>query len=146
MFDQLTHYTDVLAIVGDILTIRAEGVGFGDLAVVENWDGSTSLAQVNELQDDRVSLQVFTGGKGLSTQARVRFLGHPFQVPYSANILGRIFNGAGETIDGGPELFDDPRINVGGPSVNPVTREAPRIGPSSDRMPSPPTQFCHRRS
>jgi V/A-type H+-transporting ATPase subunit B len=47
------------------------------------------------------------------------------QVPYSANILGRVFNGAGDTIDGGPPLFDDPRIDVGGPSVNPVTRELP---------------------
>jgi V/A-type H+-transporting ATPase subunit B len=125
MLQDLTYYTDVLGIVGDILTVRAKDVGFGDLAVVENWDGETSLAQVVELQDDSVSLQVFTGGKGLSTEARVRFLGHPFQVPYSTNILGRIFNGAAEMIDGGPELFDDPRINVGGPSVNPVTREPP---------------------
>ncbi|MEM9646202.1 MAG: V-type ATP synthase subunit B [Planctomycetota bacterium] len=126
MLDQLTHYTDVLGIVGDILTIRAKDVGFGDLAVVENWDGAASLAQVIELHEDSVSLQVFSGGKGLSTEARVRFLGHPFQVPYSANILGRIFNGAGDTIDGGPDLYDDPRIDVGGPSINPVTRDLPQ--------------------
>jgi V/A-type H+-transporting ATPase subunit B len=125
MLDQLTYYTEVLGIVGEILTIRASNVGFGDLAIVENWDGETSFAQVIELQHDSVSLQVFSGGKGLSTQARVRFLGHPFQVPYSVNILGRVFNGAGETIDGGPDLFDDPRIDVGGPSVNPVTRDLP---------------------
>ena len=125
MLQELTYFTDVLGIVGDILRVRAEDVGFGDLAIVENWDGQTSLAQVIELQDDAVSLQVFTGGKGLSTQARVRFLGHPLQVPYSSNILGRVFNGAAETIDGGPEMFDDPRINVGGPSVNPVTRDLP---------------------
>ena len=112
MLQDLTYYTDVLGIVGDILRVRARNVGFGDLAVVENWNGETSLAQVIELQDDSVSLQVFTGGKGLSTEARVRFLGHPFQVPYSSNILGRIFNGAADMIDGGPELFDDPRINV----------------------------------
>lgn len=125
MLQDFTYYTDVLGIVGDILRIRAKDVGFGDLAIVENWDGETSLAQVIELQDDSVSLQVFTGGKGLSTEARVRFLGHSFQVPCSPNILGRIFNGAAETVDGGPELFDDPRIDVGGPSVNPVTRELP---------------------
>ncbi len=125
MLQELTYYTDIVGIVGDILRVRASGIGFGDLAVVENWDGSTSLAQVIELQDDEVSLQVFTGGKGLSTQARVRFLGHPLQVPYSSNILGRVLNGAGAVIDGGPALFDDPRIDVGGPSVNPVTRELP---------------------
>ena len=44
MLQDLTHYTDVLGIVGDILRIRARDVGFGDLAVVENWDGETSLA------------------------------------------------------------------------------------------------------
>ena len=125
MLQELTHYTDVLGIVGDILRIRARDVGFGDLAVVENWDGETSLAQVVQTHDDEVSLQVFTGGKGLSTDATVRFLGHPMRVSYSDNILGRVFNGAGETVDGGPPLFDDPQINVGGPSVNPVTRDLP---------------------
>ena len=125
MLRELTYYTNVLGIVGDILRVKATDVGFGDLAVVENWDGQTSLAQVVEMQGDAVSLQVFAGGKGLSTQARVRFLGHPFQVPYSENILGRVMNGAGEPIDGGPPLYDDPRLEVGGPSVNPVTRELP---------------------
>jgi V/A-type H+-transporting ATPase subunit B len=125
MLPELTYHTEVLGIVGDILRVRARDVGFGDLAEVENWDGAKSLAQVVELQDDAVSLQVFAGGKGLSTEARVRFLGHPFRVPFSDNILGRVLNGAAETIDGGPELFDDPRIDVGGPSVNPVSRNLP---------------------
>ena len=80
MFDELTYYTHVLSIVGDILKIRARDVGLGDMAVVENWDGETSLAQVIEIQRDEVSLQVFTGGKGLSTEARVRFVGHPTKV------------------------------------------------------------------
>lgn len=125
MLQDLTYYTNVVSIVGDILTVRAPGIGFGDLAVIENWNGDTSLAQVIELQGEDVSLQVFTGGKGLSTEAKVRFLGHPMQVPYSQNIMGRIFNGAGELIDSGPPLFDDPQIDVGGPSVNPTTRELP---------------------
>lgn len=125
MLPELTYHTEVLGIVGDIIRVRARDVGFGDLAEVENWDGAKSLAQVVELQDDAVSLQVFAGGKGLSTEARVRFLGHPFRVPFSDNILGRVLNGAAETIDGGPELFDDPRIDVGGPSVNPVSRNLP---------------------
>jgi V/A-type H+-transporting ATPase subunit B len=125
MRQEMKQYTDVLGIVGDILRIRASDIGFGDLAVVENWDGEKSLAQVVQTDGDEVSLQVFLGGKGLSTEATARFLGHPMQVSYSANILGRVFNGAGETVDGGPPLFDDPKINVGGPSVNPVTRELP---------------------
>ena len=101
MIPDLVRHTRVLAIVGDILTIRAEGVGLGELAIVDNWDGQSSLAQVIELRDDRASLQVFSGAKGLSTEARVRFLGHASQVTYSPNILGRIFDGAGSPIERG---------------------------------------------
>lgn len=119
MLKELTLYTRVIGIVGDILKVRATDVGFGDLAVVENWNSDTSLAQVIELDGDVVSLQVFTGAKGLSTEAKVRFLGHPMRVPYSPNILGRVFDGAGNVVDGGPQLFDDPRINVGGPTGEP---------------------------
>jgi V/A-type H+-transporting ATPase subunit B len=126
MIPELVRYTRVLSIVGDILKIRAKDVGLGDLAVVENWDGEKSLAQVIEMERDEVSLQVFAGGKGLSTEAKVRFLGHPSRVTYSPNILGRVFNGAGEPIDGGPTLVDDPRVDVGGPSVNPTMRIVPQ--------------------
>ncbi len=126
MIKDLLRYTKVISIVGDILTIRAADVGLGDLALVENWDGELSLAQVIEIQREDVSLQVFAGGKGLSTEAKVRFLGHPAQVTYSPNIMGRIYNGAGEPIDGGPELLDDQRIDIGGPSVNPTLRIVPK--------------------
>jgi V/A-type H+/Na+-transporting ATPase subunit B len=126
MIPDLVRHTKVLAIVGDILKVRASGVGFGDLAVVENWDNRRSLGQVIELERDIVSLQVFSGGKGLSTQAKVRFLGHPTQVTYSPNILGRIFRGSGEPLDGGPDLSDEPTLPIGGPSVNPKMRIVPQ--------------------
>ena len=69
--------------MGDLLKIRAQDVGLGDMALVEMPDGAQSLAQAIELDGDQVSLQVFGGGKGLSTQATARFLGHPTQVTYS---------------------------------------------------------------
>lgn len=126
MIRDLLLHTKVISIVGDILTIRAEDVGLGELALVESEDGESSLAQVVEIRQERVSLQVFRGAKGVTTNARVRFLGHPSQVAYSPNILGRIFNGAGVPIDGGPELSDEPQVNAGGPSVNPVLRIVPK--------------------
>lgn len=126
MLDDLTFYTHILSIVGDIIKVRAKHTGLGDLAVVENWDGERSLAQVIAIEKDEVSLQVFTGGKGLSTEARIQFLGHPSQVTFSENILGRVFNGAGEPVDGGPSLKGDPRVEIGGPSVNPVMRIVPK--------------------
>jgi V/A-type H+-transporting ATPase subunit B len=101
----LVRQTRLLEIVGDTIRVRAKGVAFGDIAVVENVDGEISTARVVELNRDMASLQVFTGGKGLSTDARVQFLGRPFEVTYSENILGRIF-----------------RIKAGGPTVNPIMR------------------------
>ena len=126
MISELVRHTRVLAIVGDILKVRGSDVGFGDLAIVENWDGRRSLGQVIELKRDVVSLQVFSGGKGLSTQAKVTFLGHPTQVTYSPNILGRVFRGSGEPLDGGPDLSNEPTIPIGGPSVNPMMRIVPQ--------------------
>jgi len=125
MFEQLVRYTEVLAIVGDILKVRAKDVGFGDLAMVENWNGEESLAQVIQIEGEEISLQVFMGGQGLSTDAKVRFLNHPMQVTYSDNILGRVFRGTGEPMDNGPVLSNDPKIDIGGPAVNPVMRTLP---------------------
>src|SRR5215510_5620781 len=121
----LLRYTHATAIVGDILKMRARDIGLGDMAIVEIGDGEQSLAQVIQLEGEDVSLQVFGGGKGLSTQATVRFLGHPTQVTYSPNILGRVFRGDGEPMDSGPDLSGDRHVDIGGPSVNPVTRIVP---------------------
>lgn len=121
----LIRYTRLLEIVGDLIRVKAQGVAFGDIAIIENIDGERSLAKVVDLDRDIVSLQVFSGGKGLSTDAKVNFLGRPLDVVYSDNILGRVFRGSGEPIDGGPDLPTDPRIPVGGPTVNPVMRVMP---------------------
>ena len=125
ILQNLIRHTRLLEIVGDLIRVSAQGVAFGDLAMVENIDGEKSLAKVVDIDRDIVSLQVFSGGKGLSTDAKVNFLGHPLDVVYSDNILGRIFRGSGVPIDGGPELPVDPRIPVNGPTVNPVMRVMP---------------------
>ncbi len=126
MREVLQRHTRIQEIVGDIVKVKAGGVGYGDLAVIENYDAEQSLAQVIHLDRDLVSLQVFSGGRGISTQANVRFLGHPMQVTYSPNILGRIFNGTGQAIDGGPELDAEPQVPIGGPTVNPMMRVMPK--------------------
>jgi V/A-type H+-transporting ATPase subunit B len=117
-------YSKIESITGSVITVRAEGVRYGDLAEVDTVFG-TSLAEVNRLQDNLVSLQVFAGGRGISTGDTVRFLGHPMQVPFSGNLLGRVFSGSGEPRDKGPELHEN-LIPIGGPSVNPAERIIPR--------------------
>jgi len=125
MVNELLRHTRLLEIVGDTARVKSKNAAFGDIALVENVGGETSLAKVIELDGDVVSLQVFAGGKGLSTDAAVRFLGHPLEVVYSENILGRIFNGSGEPVDGGPDLSTEPRIPTGTPTINPTMRVMP---------------------
>jgi V/A-type H+-transporting ATPase subunit B len=125
MTSDLVRHTGILEIVGDMIRVKADGTALGDLAMVEDTNGETSVARIVEINRGVVTLQVFTGGKGLSTEASVRFLGHPFQVTYSENILGRVFNGAGEPIDGGPDLSRDNKVNTGSPTVNPLMRVMP---------------------
>jgi V/A-type H+-transporting ATPase subunit B len=126
----LVSYSEILAIVGDIVRVKVpeEESGNGmspcleDLAVLEAVDGNLSLAQVIGIKRDVVALQVFNGTRGISTDSIVRFLGHPMQASYSGNIFGRVFRGTGEPIDGGPDLANDPKVTIGGPSVNPMRR------------------------
>ena len=133
MTQELVRYSRVLEIVGDILKVRVPPAGngrdaavrFGDLAVLEGEEAQRSLAQVINIDRDVVSLQIFTGTKGVSTGSTVTFLGHPMQTTYSANILGRVFDGTGNPIDSGPDLSMDPKVNIGGPSVNPSERIVP---------------------
>jgi V/A-type H+-transporting ATPase subunit B len=126
MFEKLKTHTHILEIVGDLLKVRADDVPYSSLAVVVNPDGEQSLAQVIQLHENIVSLQVFAGGSGLSTRSQVRFLGHPMQVSYSKNILGRVFRGSGLLIDGGPPLDDEPKINISSATVNPMMRVMPK--------------------
>jgi V/A-type H+-transporting ATPase subunit B len=128
MPESLLFHTRTLSIVGDVLRIALpkdadEGPSFGDLAEIRDEHGRPRIAQVVKLDEDAASLQVFAGAKGLTTSAKVRFLGHPPDVVFSANILGRVFGSDGAPMDDGPALTTDPRIAIGGPSVNPVRRK-----------------------
>ncbi|MDD4183363.1 MAG: V-type ATP synthase subunit B [Candidatus Omnitrophica bacterium] len=116
-------YTNISQISGDVITVSADGVGYMEIAQVETKLG-TSLAQVIRLDGDKVYLQVFAGSKGISTGDKVRFLGHPMQISSGESLLGRIFSGAGEPLDNGPNLSEN-IIDIQGPPVNPVKRIIP---------------------
>ena len=117
-------YSKIESITGSVITVQAENIRYGDLAEVDTVFG-TSLAEVNRLEGNIVSLQVFAGGRGISTGDTVRFLGHPMQVSFSENLLGRVFTGSGAPRDKGPALREN-YIPIGGPSVNPAQRIVPR--------------------
>ena len=117
-------YTKIESIVGNVISVKADGVRSGDLAEVTTKTGK-SYANVIKLDGELVSLQVFSGASGISTGDSVRFLGVPMRVSFSDNLLGRVFDGAGKPRDNGPELEDN-MIPIGGPSVNPARRIVPK--------------------
>ncbi len=123
---RLLRHTQVVDIVGDLIRVRAPGVALGETAVVDNVDGESSVGVVVELDGELASLQVFGGGIGISSEARVRFLGHALRATCSKNILGRTFRGTGEPIDGGPDLSGESQVELAGPTVNPVMRSLPK--------------------
>lgn len=108
--DQLTKAT---------CSLRATGIGNEEMAIVHN-----RLAQVVKIQNDMVTLQVFSGTEGIPTNAEVVFLGHAPQLTISENLCGRFFNAYGHPIDGGAEIEGEV-VEIGGPSVNPVRRKQP---------------------
>ena len=95
-------YNRIESITGNVITVRAKGIRNNELATISTRFGK-SLAEVNKIEGDLVSLQVFAGGKGVSTGDEVRFLGQEMRVSFSEDLQGRVFNG----------------------SANPLTRDRP---------------------
>jgi V/A-type H+-transporting ATPase subunit B len=117
------YYDEISRIAGNVVTVAADGIGYEELAIITT-PTKSSLAQVIRIDANHVSLQVFAGTQGISTSDRIRFLGHPMQVPFSDELLGRIFDGSGRPRDGLPEVKADP-VELGSPPVNPVKRRMP---------------------
>ena len=113
-------YSRIESITGSVITVKADNVTYGELAEIETRYGK-SLAEVNKIDGNIVSLQVFAGGRGVSTGDHIKFLGHRMEVSFSDNLLGRIFNGSADPRDNGPSLADN-LVTIGGPSVNPSRR------------------------
>jgi len=112
-------YTELSQITKATCSLKAEGVGYEDMAVV---DGRP--AQVVRIAGDTVTLQVFPGTEGIATDAEVVFLGHPPRVKVGDDMVGRFFDAYGNPLDEGPEVDGEQR-EIGGPALNPVRRHKP---------------------
>ncbi|GAP69033.1 archaeal/vacuolar-type H+ATPase subunit B/Vma2 [Bacteroidales bacterium 6E] len=112
-------YTKLTNITKATVTLKAEGVGYDEIASVHG-----RLAQVVKIMGNEITLQVFEGTEGIPTNAEVSFLARPPQLKVSDELAGRFFNAFGEPIDGGPEIQGEVR-DIGSPSVNPVRRKQP---------------------
>ncbi|KGN92578.1 V-type ATP synthase subunit B [Porphyromonas canoris] len=112
-------YTEVTKITKATCTIKAQDVGYDELATIDG-----KLAQVVKIQDDEVTLQVFRGTEDIRTNAEVVFLGNSPSLKVGPSLAGRFLNAYGEPIDDGPQL-EGKQVEIGGPSVNPVRRQQP---------------------
>lgn len=120
-----TVYDRINDMRGNLITVTAEGVGLGELARIDMQNGRHVYATVLKVEGDKAILQVFQNTRGISTEDKVVFLNRQMQVTYGDSLLGRRLSGAGEPIDGGPDIVGD-SINIGTTSFNPIRRIIPR--------------------
>lgn len=122
------EYTTIKEISGPLLFVESvRGVGYGELARIKTPSGEERRGQVLEIGGGIAVVQVFEGTTGLDVgKTRVRFTGETVKLPVSNDMLGRIFDGSGRPIDGGPRIIPDDYLDVNGNPINPFAREYPR--------------------
>ena len=122
------EYTTIKEISGPLLFVESvRGVGYGELARIRTPSGEERRGQVLEIGGGVAVVQVFEGTTGLDVgKTRVRFTGETVKLPVSNDMLGRIFDGSGRPIDGGPRIIPDDYLDVNGNPINPFAREYPR--------------------
>jgi V/A-type H+-transporting ATPase subunit B len=120
------EYKTISEIAGPLVFVeKTEPVGFGELVQIAMPDGSTKRGQVLDTSKDIVVVQVFEGTSGIDRASGVKFLGETIKLSVSKEMLGRIFNGAGEPIDGGAPIVPEKRSEIIGAAINPYSRASP---------------------
>lgn len=110
-----------------IVTVdKVRDVGYGEIVTITS-EGKTYTGEVMAIEDDLAMVQVFGDTTGMTVDnAVVTFEGRPLSLPLNASILGRVFDGLGNPIDGGGAVFSDKCYNINGSAMNPVAREYPK--------------------
>lgn len=120
------EYKTISEIAGPLVFVeKTEPVGYGELVQIAMPDGSTKRGQVLDTSKDIVVVQVFEGTSGIDRASGVKFLGETIKLSVSKDMLGRIFNGAGEPIDGGAPIVPEKRSEIIGAAINPYSRASP---------------------
>ena len=123
-----TEYIGLTQMQGSLIYLDGvSGVGYDEVAEITLDSGERRHGRVIMLDGSRAVLQVFEGTRGISLEnARTSFKGKPMELALSTEMLGRIFDGAGNPIDGLGEVFPEERRNINGSAINPVSRVYPR--------------------
>ena len=123
----IKEYKTIQEIASPLMIVKnVEGVTYDELAEIELPNGEVRRCKVLEVEDDHAVVQLFESAQGINlAQSKVRFLGHPLQLGVSEDMLGRVFNGMGEPIDGGPAILAEERRDINGLPMNPAARAYP---------------------
>ncbi|SHE60558.1 V-type ATP synthase subunit B [Caloramator proteoclasticus] len=121
------EYLSLKKIEGPLIVIEGvEGVSYNEMVEIKV-QGETKHGKVVQLNNDLAIVQVFENTSGMSVNnISVKFTGKPLEIKLSREILGRMFNGIGQPIDGGGPVFSGIKFDVNGSPINPVARRYPR--------------------
>jgi len=122
----MKEYQTITEISGPLVFAEVdEAIGYDEIVEIETPSGETKRGQVLESEDGVVAIQVFEGTTGIDRNASVRFLGETLKMPVTEDLLGRVMDGSGNPIDGGPDIVPDERRDIVGAAINPYSREYP---------------------
>ena len=123
----IREYQTISEIASPLMMVKnVEGVTFDELAEIELPSGEKRRCKVLEVDGDVAVVQLFESAQGINLAgSKVRFLGHPLQLGVSEDMLGRVFNGMGEPIDGGPAILPEKYEDINGLPMNPASRAYP---------------------
>ena len=123
----IKEYRTIHEVASPLMVVeQVEGVTFDELCEIELPDGTVRRGKVLEVDGTNAVVQLFENAAGINlAQSKVRFLGKPLELAVSEDMLGRVFNGMGRPIDGGPEILAEAYLDINGLPMNPAARDYP---------------------
>jgi len=122
----MKEYQTITEISGPLVFVETdEPIGYDEIVEIETGDGTTRRGQVLDTTSDHVAIQVFEGTTGIDRNSSVTFLGETMKMPVTEDLLGRVLDGSGNPIDGGPDIVPEERRDIVGEAINPYSREYP---------------------
>ena len=123
----IKEYKTIREIASPLMVVdQVEGVTYDELAEIELPNGDVRRCKVLEVEGNKAVVQLFESAQGINlAQSKVRFLGHPLELAVSEDMLGRVFNGMGQPIDGGPDILAEAHLDINGLPMNPAARAYP---------------------
>ena len=121
------EYRTIQEVSGPLMLVQGvEDVAYDELAEIELANGEIRRCKVLEINGSNAVVQLFESSTGINlSNSKVRFLGHSLELGVSEDMLGRVFDGMGHPIDGGPEIIPEERRDINGLAMNPAARVYP---------------------